>query len=124
MERCWAHVCWGLNTTMYFVDLHRDFAPIRKDEEPFLLAGRDWGRRMAGWLGWPKLLKRRRVVLLAEASCGKTEEFHYQQRRLATEGKAAFFVPVEDLADHGLDASLGPTEAAALAAWKGGAAEG
>jgi hypothetical protein len=109
---------------MDFVDLHRDFAPIGKEEEPLLLAGRDWGRRMAGWLGWPELLKRRRVVLLAEASCGKTEEFRYQQRRLAAEGKAAFFVPVEDLADHGLDASLGPTESAALAAWKSGGAEG
>ena len=109
---------------MDFVDLHRDFAPIRKEEEPLLLAGRDWGRRMGGWLGWPELLTKRRVVLLAEASSGKTEEFGYQQRRLATEGKAAFFAPVEDVADHGLDASLGPNDAAALTAWKNDTAEG
>jgi hypothetical protein len=103
---------------MDFVDLHRCFAPLHKDHEVALDAGRGWGRRIAGWLDWPELLKRRRVVLLAEASCGKTEEFRYQRQRLADEGRPAFLVSIEDLADHGLDASLGPDEAARLNAWK------
>src|SRR5690349_20383303 len=109
---------------MNFVDLNRYFVPIRKDQEAMLDAGRGWGRKIAGWLDWPELLKRRRVVLLAEASCGKSEEFRHQQQRLVAEGKPAFLVRIEDLADHGLDASLGPSEAAALNAWKTGATEG
>jgi hypothetical protein len=109
---------------MDFVDVNRCFAPIRKDQEAMLDADRDWGRRYGGWLDWPDLLKRRRVVLLAEALSGKTEEFRFQQQRLTTEGRAAFFVSIEDLADYGLDASLGPVEAAPLAAWKGGPEEG
>jgi len=109
---------------MDFVDLNRFFAPIEKDKEVALDTGRIWGSKIAGWLDWPGLLKRRRVVLLAEASCGKTEEFHHQRQRLAAEGTAAFFVRIEDLADHGLDASLGPGEATLLTTWKTGAEHG
>ncbi len=109
---------------MEFLDLNRHFAPIDKDQEVRLDTGRVWGSKVAGWLDWPELLKRRRVVLLAEASCGKTEEFRHQQERLADEGHAAFFVRIEDLADHGLDVSLGRNEATALGAWKVGSAEG
>src|SRR4026209_2988897 len=108
---------------MDFVDLHRGSAPPHKDREVALDAGRSWGRRIAGWLDWPELLKRRRVVLLAEASCGKTPEFRHQRQRLAAAGKPTLFVSIEDLADHGLDASLGPNEAADLSAWKAGTAD-
>lgn len=103
---------------MEFVDLHRYFVPIGKDQEASLDAGRIWGRRVAGWLDWPDLLKKQRVVLLAEASSGKSDEFRHQQRRLAAEGKAAFFVSIEQLADYGLDAALDPAGAQALQAWK------
>lgn len=103
---------------MEFVDLHRYFVPIRKDEEASLDVGRIWGRRVAGWLDWPALLKKQRVVLLAEASSGKSDEFRHQQRRLAAEGKPAFFVSIEQLADDGLDAALDPAGAQAFQAWK------
>jgi hypothetical protein len=49
------------------------------------------GRRYGGWLTWEGLLKYRRVVLLAEASSGKSEEFRAQTEKLKKEGKAAFF---------------------------------
>jgi hypothetical protein len=74
---------------MPFVDLNRCFVPIGKDREPMLDAGL-WGRRFAGWLDWPQVLEHRRVVLLAEASSGKTEEFRNQQNALSSEGKPAF----------------------------------
>jgi hypothetical protein len=101
-----------------FIDLHRYFVPIYKDQEASLDVGRVWGRRVAGWLDWPALLKKRRVVLLAEASSGKSDEFLHQQRSLAAEGKPAFFVSIEQLADDGLDAALDPAGAQALQAWK------
>jgi hypothetical protein len=101
-----------------FIDLHRYFVPIYKDQEASLDVGRVWGRRVAGWLDWPALLKKRRVVLLAEASSGKSDEFRHQQRSLAAEGKPAFFVSIEQLADDGLDAALDPAGAQAFQAWK------
>lgn len=109
---------------MDFVDLHRCFVPIHKDQEASLDVGRIWGRRAAGWLDWPALLKKQRVVLLAEASSGKSDEFRYQQRRLAAEGKPAFFVSIEQLADDGLDAALDVAGTQAFAAWKAGTEPG
>lgn len=60
---------------MAYIDLNRTFAPIGKDAEPDLAFGPRWGLKYGGWLTWKELLSRRRVVLLAEASSGKTEEF-------------------------------------------------
>ena len=68
---------------MDFVELNRSFIPLGKDQEPNLEIGRYWGSRYGGWRSWPELLKHRRVVLLAEASSGKSEEFRHQQERLA-----------------------------------------
>ncbi len=109
---------------MDFVDLHRSFAPIHKDQETPFEFGRAWGRKMAGWLDWPELLKRRRVVLLAEALSGKTEEFRYQQEQLLEEGKPAFLIRIEQLADHGFDGALDPQGAASFATWKAANTDG
>jgi hypothetical protein len=57
-----------------FIDLERKFAVITKDKEADLV--RD--HQFREWIGWPELLRYRRVVLLAEASGGKTEEFRHQ----------------------------------------------
>ena len=67
---------------MKFVELNRNFVPIQKDQEPSLDIGREWGRKYGGWLDWSDLLKYRRVVLLAEALSGKTEEFRNQAETL------------------------------------------
>jgi hypothetical protein len=40
--------------------------------------GHLWGPRLSGWLSWEDLRLRRRVILLAEAYSGKTEEFRHQ----------------------------------------------
>ena len=77
---------------MNFVDLKRYFVPLKEDLEPNLDVGRMWGPRVSGWLSWDDLRLRRRVILLAEAYSGKTEEFRHQCEVLQAEGKPAFFL--------------------------------
>jgi hypothetical protein len=63
--------CSGVSK-MAFVELNRSFFPLHKDEQPSLDFGRVWGRKLGGWLEWKDLHERQRVVLLAEASSGKS----------------------------------------------------
>lgn len=105
---------------MNYVDLSRCFVVIGKEEEANLDIGRTWGRKIAGWLDWQELLECRRVVLLAEASSGKTEEFRFQASQLVTQGKAAFFVRIEDLADEGFEAALERSAVADFEHWRDG----
>lgn len=102
---------------MDYVDLSRSFVPVRKDQEPSLDLGLAWGRRIGEWLDWSDLLDYRRVVLLAEASSGKTEEFRHQADVLSAEGKAAFFIAIEDLADEDMAACLDPSAIPTLERW-------
>lgn len=107
---------------MPFIELNRSFVPVSKDKEPVLDAG-IWGRKYLGWLGWPDLLKRRRVVLLAEALSGKSEEFRGQQSQLQSQGKVAFFVRIEELADQSFEAALDPQEVKQFETWMKGSDE-
>ena len=107
---------------MHFVDLKRCLVPIGKDQETNLDIGRIWGRRFANWLDWSDLLEHRRVVLLAEALSGKTEEFRHQAEALIAQGKAAFFVRIEDLADDGFEAALDRLASQAFEHWRDGRA--
>jgi hypothetical protein len=93
---------------MEFVELHRHFVSINTDQEPNLELGPEWGPKIEGWLEWPELLKQSRVILLAEASSGKTEEFYHQAETLTKEGKPAFFLHIEELADDGFENALDP----------------
>lgn len=104
---------------MTFIDLHRFFAPIKKDQELAPSLG-IWGRKIGGWLDWSELRSYRRVVLLAEASSGKSEEFRNQQRALASQGTPAFFIRIEELADQGFEAALEPDSGEAFTKWRGG----
>lgn len=67
---------------------------------------------------WADLLKRRRVVILAEAGSGKTEELKEQARRLSADGKYVFYATVQDVGRDGLDGALGDPSRAAMAAWR------
>ena len=79
-----------------------------------------WGRKIGGWLDWPSLRQHRRVVLLAEASSGKSAEFRNQKDQLRVQGHAAFFVTIEELADHPFEAALDPADLQAFEAWTKG----
>lgn len=109
---------------MGFVELHRWFAPISKDQELNPEYGPHWGARLSGWLDWSGLLQRCRVVVLAEAASGKSEEFRNRARQLSLEGKPSFYLRIEELADQGFEAALGPGEAHSYEAWRTGPAEG
>ena len=103
---------------MAYIDLNRNFVPIKKDEEVNLDIGRYWGKHIGGWLGWEDLLDNPRVVILAEASSGKTTEFKEITKKLRSNGKAAFFISIEELADEGFEQSLNIGDLSLFEDWK------
>jgi hypothetical protein len=109
---------------MNFINLDRYFVPLTKDQEPSLDIGRFWGPRVSGWLGWEELRRRRRVILLAEAASGKTEEFRHQCDVLRAAGSPAFFLRIEELAEQGIETALDSESAKLLEAWLAGSGEG
>ena len=81
-----------------FVDLQRRFQPLTEKELPaseYLVASSE--HRVGPAHGWPELLECRRVVLLAEAGSGKTEELKAQCLHLVEDGSFAFFIRLEAL---------------------------
>ena len=101
---------------MNHVDLDRAFREWSDDEAA---VAADYGLHEIGApLRWRNLLDHRRVVILAEAGSGKSDELEYRLQVLRKEGRIAFLVPVEDLAALGLDGALDVTDASRLAAWK------
>ncbi len=71
-----------------------------------------------GMLGWPDLLAKRRVVILAEAGSGKTEELTEQARLQTVAGKFAFYATVQDVGRDGFDKALRPADWLRLDAWR------
>jgi hypothetical protein len=69
-------------------------------------------------MGWDDLLKRRRVVILAEAGSGKSEELKGQVARLVADGKPAFYGTVQDVARLGLENAIPSEDRPKLAAWR------
>ena len=108
---------------MNFIELNRLFVPIKKDQEPDFDFGRVWGQRADGWLDWNDLITMHRVVLLAEAGSGKSEEFRNRAAKLSSQGKAAFFLAIEELADSGFKESLGGSELGIFENWRTGSEE-
>jgi hypothetical protein len=68
--------------------------------------------------GWDDLLKRRRVVILAEAGSGKSDEMEEQARRLTAEGKLAFYATVQDVGRQGLEPAFKATDRPRFTAWR------
>ena len=90
-----------------YIDLHRRFRDLEctEIEDPeSLLSVLDHDLFAYGdalnLIGWPELLEHDRVVLLAESGAGKTWEMEEQAKRLAGDGKHAFFLTLNALA-HG-----------------------
>ena len=93
-----------------FIELDRDFVSLD--------AARRYGLDdldMLGLLGssalkWADLLERKRVVVLAGAESGKTQEFRERVSVLRGAGSFAQFLTIERLASDGVEASLNITE--------------
>jgi len=87
-----------------FVELERTFRDLSVDAK----AGDDGELRSTLFggepIGWSQLLAEYRVVLLAEAGAGKTEEIRAAAKRLRHEGRSAFFLRIEHIAGHLEDA--------------------
>ena len=101
------------------IELDRQFAilpdgPI--DDNSYLLS-------MRPALGWTELLDRPRVVILGAAGSGKTTELESTVGRLTGEGKSAFFIRLNDLAEATLE-RICRKGTASLAAWKTDTAPG
>jgi hypothetical protein len=97
------------------MELDRRFAEQTEKDAPrsFEALGRFYGS-----LGWEDLLRRRRVVVLAEAGSGKSKEFELRAEALAKRGSAVFLRTVTEAAQRGFEASLRKSEAEALARWR------
>lgn len=102
---------------MDFVNLDRLFVPLKRDADAALEWGPSWGLKYGGWLDWPGVLQHWRVALLAEALSGKTKELEHRAAALKNEGKPAFFLRIEDLADDRFEGSLDDDDKAAFHSW-------
>ena len=109
---------------MKHTELNREFVLVEKKEEIDIEFHRYWGRNLGGWLTWDDLLEKKRVILLAEASSGKTDEFKKITEKLQQLEKAAFFVPIEELADESFENSLNPHEIEIFNKWENSDEEG
>ena len=71
-----------------------------------------------GTLTWSDLLKRRRVVVLAEGGSGKSTEFKRQARLHIDTGQDAWYLTVQDVAEEGIEQRLSPADRQRFQAWK------
>ena len=102
---------------MATIDLDRRFVPWDDRDGSAIDA-----YAMSGWSrysdDWPSLLKKPRVVVLAEAGSGKTEELCEQARLLTQAGQFAFYATVQDVGDDGLDPALRQADRVRLEDWR------
>ena len=93
-------------TADQFVPLNRTFLEVGEDEisSDSLDSEYDWnlwGDRNK--IGWSDLEQRFRTVILAEGGAGKTREMGERCRTLRQEGKSAWFIELEMLADDSIE---------------------
>ena len=78
-----------------FIDLQRRFRELSDSELEDIESLLAWsGSEFGPDIGWSELLEYARVILLAEAGAGKTEEMREQTNRLTGEGRFAFFISI------------------------------
>lgn len=102
---------------MPFIPLDRIFLPWGEETETAAELYAVYGSQRGGFT-WGKLLEKKRVVILAEAGSGKTEELKAQAHRQAVAGKIAFYATVQDIARDGLDGALGADQRKDLDQWR------
>jgi hypothetical protein len=97
----------------------RTFTPIKEGATPERNLGR-LGRYYSGSVNWTTLRQHRRVVVLAEASAGKTWEFQSQAALEGDDGRVGFFVRIDTLADSPLEDVLDAEAIERLDQWRRG----
>ncbi|BBA45237.1 TPA: hypothetical protein ACK3Q6_006452 [Burkholderia cepacia] len=98
------------------IELRRRFHIWDKDSTAELV--RWWPWYVDGLLAWSDILRRRRVVILAEAGSGKSVELERQADLLTRQGKLAFRATLQEVAQAGLDDALGIANSARLQQWR------
>ena len=102
-----------------FVDLQRRFHELTDSELEDIESLLAWsGSEFGPDIGWSELLQYPRVILLAEAGSGKTEEMREQVNRLTGEGRFAFFLPLESLDGDPIADILSAAEEEQFDRWK------
>ena len=104
---------------MKHVDLKRKFRDLTESElhDPELLLAMADSELLKS-ISWDDVLRSPRVLILAEAGSGKTQEMREQAKRLQDAGEAAFFVPLEMLDKEGVVEVLDAADGRAFEAWK------
>ncbi len=106
------------------IELNRSFAPVSKEsaigEEDYDLSN---ALGLLPTKKWECLLNLHRVIILAEAGAGKTEEMKAVTQRLRTDGKQAFFLRLEHLCS-GLETSFDIGSLDEFTAWLSSNKEG
>lgn len=100
-----------------FIQLDRQFVNWG-DKDPAEAETRFLMGRLNGSHDWAKLLERHRVVILAEAGSGKSDELAAQAELLRSVGKFAFCTTVQEVAHEGLPNCLGVEDRRQFEAWK------
>lgn len=102
-----------------FLDVKRRFCPLSEDElaDVERLAV-EHKYNVPTSFGWDELLEHSRVVLLAEAGAGKTEEMRQRAESLVADSKFALFVPLERLAGEPWPDLLKPSQTEMFAKWR------
>lgn len=103
---------------MSFIDLDRRFLRwSENDKDPS--GAYAWLRHYSRTgLDWSKLLLHRRIVLLAEAGSGKSEELKERALRMTANGQFAFYATVQNVAREGLDNAVGNAARSRLGEWR------
>lgn len=98
------------------IELERRFREVSKDSAPEPEVRSIWFP--APTISWADLFTLPCAVVLGEAGAGKTSEFYRATEVLRTEGKAAFFLPVEAVAGMGVEKALDLAAARAFRRWR------
>lgn len=69
-------------------------------------------------LAWKDALKMRCLVILGEAGAGKTSELRLQRDHLVAQGRRAFYLPIEELAQRGVEGAVEMSQLASFRAWR------
>jgi len=90
-----------------YIELDRKFWPVEADQEndPESIRAK-FAFGLGKELSWKDLLRKHRVVILAEPGTGKTEEFRAVTKRLRMNSKPAFYCRIELLQDLEIQHSL------------------